>query len=214
MAQCGAAKQRQQGQRFIVQQGPTGQGVTWLEGRHQATAIRRDRMGRAHIQRNGVRYGTTFVLGRDTAVAQRCRRNKRLFHPVQIFDRGAGNQDQLIGRDQNVAVQPEERAAQDDRGNAATSGKAAAVQGDKRKSGFVDIPPGTTCKLYCPVSKKPLDKLGPVDDQSGADYYAIYATKRLAQGPCVMISNVWGHYHSRIVDDLALDRYWLRTHPE
>lgn len=88
------------------------------------------------------------------------------------------------------------------------------VQGDKRKAGFTDIPAGSKCKLFCPVSKKPLDKLGPVDDKSGADYYAIYATKRLAKGPCVMISNVWGHYHSRIVDDLALDRYWLRTHPE
>jgi len=88
------------------------------------------------------------------------------------------------------------------------------VQGDKRKAGFLDIPEGTVCKLFCPVSRKPLDKLGPVDDASGADYYAIYATKRLAKGPCVMISNVWGHYHSRIVDDLAHDRYWLRTHPE
>ncbi len=88
------------------------------------------------------------------------------------------------------------------------------VHGDTRKEGFTDIPVGSKCKLFCPVSKKPLDKLGPVDDDSGADYYAIYATKRLAKGPCVMISNIWGHYHSRIVDDLALDRYWLRTHPE
>ena len=88
------------------------------------------------------------------------------------------------------------------------------VHGDKRKSGFLDIPTGTKCKLLCPVSKKPLDKLGPVDDKSGADYYALYATKRLKTGPCVMISDLWGHYHSRIVDDLALDRYWLRTHPE
>ncbi len=88
------------------------------------------------------------------------------------------------------------------------------VHGDKRKSGFVDIAPGTKCRLFCPVSKEPLDKLGPVDDRSGADYYAIYATKRLADGPCVMITDVWGHYHSRIVDDLASARYWLRTHPE
>lgn len=87
------------------------------------------------------------------------------------------------------------------------------VHGDTRKSGFVDIPKGSKCKLYCPVSKKPLDKLGPVEDESGADYYAIYTTKRLAKGPCVMISDVWGHYHSRVVDDLAHDRYWLRTHP-
>lgn len=88
------------------------------------------------------------------------------------------------------------------------------IHGDKRKSGFLDIPDGTICKLFCPVSRKPLDKLGPVEDGSGADYYAIYATKRLDKGPCVMITNKWGHYHSRIVDDLAHDRYWLRTHPE
>jgi hypothetical protein len=25
---------------------------------------------------------------------------------------------------------------------------------------------------------------------------------------------VWGHYHSRIVDDNALISYWARNHPE
>lgn len=88
------------------------------------------------------------------------------------------------------------------------------VHGDKRKSGFTDIAPGTRLELYCPVSKKRLDKLGPVDDGSGADYYAIYLTKRLSSGACVMITDVWDHYHSRIVDDNAVVSYWGRTHPD
>lgn len=88
------------------------------------------------------------------------------------------------------------------------------VHGDKRKTGFTEIPEGAKCKLFCPVTKRPLDLLGPVDDGSGAEYFAIYATKRLGKGPCVMVTDLWGHYHSRIVDDLALNSYWLRTHPE
>jgi hypothetical protein len=33
-------------------------------------------------------------------------------------------------------------------------------------------------------------------------------------GACVMITNVWDHYHSRIVDDNAVVSYWGRTHPD
>lgn len=88
------------------------------------------------------------------------------------------------------------------------------VHGDKRKQGFVDIPAGTRLELFCPVTKKPLDKLGPVDDGSGASYYAIYLTKRLSSGACVMVTDVWDHYHSRIVDDNAVVSYWGRTHPD
>ena len=68
--------------------------------------------------------------------------------------------------------------------------------------------------LLCPVSGKPLDKLGPVDDGSGADYFAIYLTQRLSKGACVMVTDVWDHYHSRIVDDNALISYWARNHPD
>jgi hypothetical protein len=88
------------------------------------------------------------------------------------------------------------------------------IHGDKRKAGFIDIEPGTQVQLFCPVSGKPLDKLGEVDDGSGADYYAIYLTKQLSNGACVMITDIWGHYHSRIVDDNALISYWSRTHPD
>lgn len=88
------------------------------------------------------------------------------------------------------------------------------VHGDRRKTGFVDIPEGTHCELLSPVTGKPLDKLGPVDDGSGADYYAIYLTPKLSEGACVMVTDIWGHYHSRIVDDNALISYWARNHPD
>ena len=88
------------------------------------------------------------------------------------------------------------------------------IHDDKRKAGFIDIEPGARLELFCPVTKKPLDKLGPVDDGTDADYYAIYLTKRLSSGACVMITNVWDHYHSRIVDDNAVVSYWSRTHPD
>jgi hypothetical protein len=29
-----------------------------------------------------------------------------------------------------------------------------------------------------------------------------------------MLTDIWGHYHSRIVDDNALISYWARTHPD
>jgi hypothetical protein len=29
-----------------------------------------------------------------------------------------------------------------------------------------------------------------------------------------MLTDVWDHYHSRIVDDNAVVSYWSRTHPD
>jgi hypothetical protein len=85
--------------------------------------------------------------------------------------------------------------------------------GDRRKKGDLEIPVGTVCELFCPVSGAPLDRIGPVNDGSGADYFAIYLTTKLCDGETVMISNIWGHYHSRIVDDFELISYWA-THDE
>ena len=84
--------------------------------------------------------------------------------------------------------------------------------GDRRKEGFVDIAPGTRCELVCPVSKVPLPKVGAVDDGSGADYYAIYLTPACTEEAMVAISDLWGHYASRIVDDSEVISYWARTH--
>ena len=86
------------------------------------------------------------------------------------------------------------------------------VHGDGRKSKPFDIPYGTRCELFCPVSKEPLDLVGEVEDGSGARYYAIYLTPQLSRGSMVMISDVWGHHHSRIIDDFELISAWAARH--
>ena len=64
------------------------------------------------------------------------------------------------------------------------------------------------CELYCPVSGQALELVGEVEDASGASYYALYLTPQLSKGSMVMVSNVWGHYHSRIVDNFELISAW------
>jgi len=86
------------------------------------------------------------------------------------------------------------------------------IHGDTRKGGFIDIPGGTRCELICPVSNQPLDLVGEVEDGSGARYYAIYLTPQLSRGSMVMVSDVWGHYHSRIIDDFELISAWAARH--
>jgi hypothetical protein len=83
------------------------------------------------------------------------------------------------------------------------------IHGDSRKKGL-SLPQGTICELYCPVSKQPLDLIGDVEDGTGAKYYALYLTPQLSRGSMVMVSNVWGHYHSRIVDNFELISLWDR----
>jgi hypothetical protein len=86
------------------------------------------------------------------------------------------------------------------------------IHGDARKVKPFDIPNGTKCELFCPVSNQPLDVVGEVEDTSGASYYAIYLTPQLSRGSMVMISDVWGHYHSRIIDDFELISAWAASH--
>ena len=86
------------------------------------------------------------------------------------------------------------------------------IHGDARKQGLTDIAPGTRCELFCPVSKLPLDLVGEVEDGSGARYFAIYLTSQLSRGSMVMISDLWGHYHSRIIDDFELISAWAAAH--
>jgi len=86
------------------------------------------------------------------------------------------------------------------------------IHGDGRKTKPFDIPHGTRCELFCPVSKQPLDLVGEVEDGSGARYYAIYLTPQLSRGSMVMVSDVWGHYHSRIIDDFELISAWASHH--
>jgi hypothetical protein len=86
------------------------------------------------------------------------------------------------------------------------------IHGDGRKQGFTDLEPGTRCELICPVSGQPLDFVSDVEDGSGARYFAIYLTDQLSKGSMVMVSDVWGHYHSRIVDDFELISAWAASH--
>jgi hypothetical protein len=86
------------------------------------------------------------------------------------------------------------------------------IHGDARKQGFTDIAAGERCELFCPVSKQPLDLVGEVEDGSGARYFAIYLTPQLSRGSMVMVSDLWGHYHSRIIDDFELISAWAAAH--
>ena len=86
------------------------------------------------------------------------------------------------------------------------------IHGDGRKTKPFDITPGTRCELFCPVSRQPLDFVSEVEDGSGARYFAIYLTPQLSQGSMVMISDMWGHYHSRIIDDFELISAWAARH--
>ena len=52
------------------------------------------------------------------------------------------------------------------------------------------------------------------DDGSGAEYYALYLTERCSPDAMVAVSDLWGHYHSRVIDDAELISYWARTHDE
>ncbi len=83
--------------------------------------------------------------------------------------------------------------------------------GDRRKVGFVDIPVGTKCELLCPVSRKPLDLVGSVEQNNNAEFFAVYLTSRLSDGDMVAISNVWGDYNSRLLDNFELISMWAAS---
>ncbi len=87
------------------------------------------------------------------------------------------------------------------------------IHGDDRKTGFIDIPVGTKCELLCPVSGEVLPKLPPVPGDETTSYYALYLTPELSEGAVVGISDVWGHYHSRVVDNFELISTWLDSEP-
>ncbi len=88
------------------------------------------------------------------------------------------------------------------------------IHGDRRHEGGDVIPLGARVTYFCPVSKEPLAKVGNIDDGSGARYYALFLTPRLDRGSTVMISDIWGHHHSRILDEMELISYWANMEPE
>jgi hypothetical protein len=82
------------------------------------------------------------------------------------------------------------------------------IHGDPRKAGFTDIEPGTVCQLSCPVSGAPLERVEDIDDVFGAGYYRIFRTADRSPGSSILISDVWGHYHSKIIDDFEIISAW------
>ena len=82
------------------------------------------------------------------------------------------------------------------------------IHGDSRKAGLTDIEPGTRCRLLCPVSRQPLDRVPDVSGDLESTYYAIYLTPQLSMGSIVAMSGIWGHPHSRIVDNFELISLW------
>jgi len=82
------------------------------------------------------------------------------------------------------------------------------IHGDARKVGFVEIEAGTRCTLYCPKSGKALERVQDIEGAYDAGYYALYRTADLSHGSMIMISDVWGHYHSRVVDDFEIISAW------
>lgn len=82
------------------------------------------------------------------------------------------------------------------------------IHGDDRKAGFTDIAAGTRLELLCPVTRQPLDRVGDVEGDLSAGYFAIYLTPQLTESSMVMVSDVWGHYHSRIIDNFELISWW------
>ena len=89
------------------------------------------------------------------------------------------------------------------------------IHGDDRKIGFADLAVGSKCELLCPTSKQPLDVVGDIEDaDNDARWCAIYLTPALSKGSSVLVSDVWGHYHSRITHDSDLISYWTSQHDD
>lgn len=82
------------------------------------------------------------------------------------------------------------------------------IHGDARKDVLLNIKPGAKLELLCPVSKEPLPIVGEIEDGNGATYRALYLTEKLEEGAVVLISDVWGHFESRIIDEMELLSHW------
>ncbi len=82
------------------------------------------------------------------------------------------------------------------------------IHGDDRKTCTIDIPEGTECELFCPISMQSLDRIDDLEKGNNFKYFAIYLTPKCSPGSMVAISAEWGHYHSRIIDHYELISSW------
>jgi len=76
--------------------------------------------------------------------------------------------------------------------------------GDARKQTTLKLDDGMKCELLCPVSGDPLPRAQISDEHPSADYFEVYLTRKLSRGESVILSDVWGHYHSRVLDNFEL----------
>ncbi|MBU0549995.1 hypothetical protein KKB55_07720 [Myxococcota bacterium] len=88
------------------------------------------------------------------------------------------------------------------------------IHGDARKAGFTDIPLGAHCALLCPVSKAALPKIDIDSAPDSVGYYGLYLTRRLERGSQVILSDVWGHHDSRVIDEFELISHWASQQAE
>jgi hypothetical protein len=85
------------------------------------------------------------------------------------------------------------------------------IHGDNRKEGITDFERGSVCEMLCPVSGRSLDRLADTPVVNGTDYFILYLNKSRDEGSMIVLSNVWGHFHSRVVDHFELISSWLET---
>jgi hypothetical protein len=81
--------------------------------------------------------------------------------------------------------------------------------GDRRKRGFTEIEPGTKCELFCPKSGRPLDRAGPPSSNGEPEYFYLYLSKSCVPSSALYLSDCWGHFDSRIIDNDELISEWL-----
>ena len=74
------------------------------------------------------------------------------------------------------------------------------IHGDPRKSGFIDVPDNTLCKLSGLEGGKPLHPDESCSCGKGT-YHRIYLSPKLKDGETALICDVWGCLRSRVVDD-------------
>ncbi len=76
--------------------------------------------------------------------------------------------------------------------------------GDARKITDLQLEEGAKCQLLCPVSGDPLPRAQISDEHASADYYEVYLTRKLSRGESVILSDIWGHHHSRVLDNFEV----------
>jgi hypothetical protein len=77
------------------------------------------------------------------------------------------------------------------------------IHGDARKQGFLEVAPGTRCKIYGVKGGPELEPGGECSCGVGT-YHRIYLSPQLDRGETCLICDVWGCHRSRVIDDAEL----------